>query len=242
MTTRARRQLEFNQREKLFLEEAHRQICADGLLSLHMAKVARACNYATGTLYQHFASKEDMLLALSTDMLGTRQAFMQRAVSWKASSRDRQCALIVADLLFAKRYPEHFRLAQYVGTQVVWGAASVERRQLMLAACEPMTAMVRTIADDAVAAGDLDTHGHSTFEAMLGPWTMTLGMHTLIYSEGLMEKLELSQPYQLLLRQVQQLLNGMGWQPLVDAYDETQLLAIKRRVLTEVFADFLDQD
>lgn len=241
MTTQARRQLEFTQREKLFLEEAHRQICAEGLLSLHMAKVARACNYATGTLYQHFASKEDMLLALSTEMIGTRQAFIQRAVDWKASSRDRQCALIVADVLFAKRYPEHFRLAQYVGTQVVWGAASAQRRQLMLAACEPLTKMIRGIAEDAVTAGDLDIHGHSSFEAMLGPWTMLLGMHTLIYSEGLMEKLELSQPYQLLFRLVHQLLNGMGWRPLVDAYDEAQLLAIKKRILTGVFADLSDQ-
>jgi AcrR family transcriptional regulator len=238
MSTRARRQQEFARREKNFLQEAHRQICADGLLSLHMAKVARACDYATGTLYQHFASKEDMVLALSTELMGTRLAYFRRAARWQAETRARQFALSVGDMLFAKRHPEHFQLAQYVSTQVVWGAATQTRRDAMLSACQPITGLVCGIVDDAIVAGDLDPHGRRTIEMTLGPWTMTLGMHTLVHSDGLMEQYDLLDPYLLLLRQLHLLLNGMGWRPFVDAYDDTVLKGSIERVLNDVFPEY----
>lgn len=237
MGTRARRQEEFARREKMFLQEAHRQICQEGLLSLHMAKVARACSYATGTLYQHFASKEDLLLALSTELMETRLNYFRRAVEWRAASRERQFAMSVADMLFAKRHPEHFQLAQYVGTQVVWGAASESRRQVTLEACAPISSLVTSIVDDAAAAGDLQLHDRRAIEMTLGPWTMTLGMHTLVHSDGLMDVFELAEPYRLLLRHLHLLLNGMGWQPLVDAYDDKQLDASIERVMQGVFPE-----
>lgn len=237
MSTRARRQQEFAQREKAFLQEAHRQICADGLLSLHMAKVARGCDYATGTLYQHFSSKEDLLLALSSELIETRLEFFRRAAAWQTDSRSRQFALSVADMLFARQYPEHFQLAQYVGTQVVWGAACESRHEAMFACCRPITDLVCGIVDDAIAAGDLEPHGRRTIELTLGPWTMTMGMHTLVHSDGLMEQYELADPYRLLLRQLHLLLNGMGWKPFVDAYDDAVLTASIEQVFTQVFPE-----
>jgi len=36
-----------------------------GLLRLHIARVCEACDYATGTLYQHFESRVDPLVALA---------------------------------------------------------------------------------------------------------------------------------------------------------------------------------
>lgn len=237
MSTKARRQQEFALREKAFLQEAHRQICAEGLLSLHMAKVARGCDYATGTLYQHFSSKEDMLLALSAELIETRLEFFRCAAAWQAESRARQFALSVADMLFANQYPEHFQLAQYVGTQVVWGAASQVRQEAMFGCCRPITDLVCGIVDDAIAAGDLERHGRRTIELTLGPWTMTMGMHTLVHSDGLMEQYELADPYRLLLRQLHLLLNGMGWKPFVNAYDDEVLTASIQRVFDEVFPE-----
>ena len=103
MGTRERKHREFVDREQLFLQAAREQICADGLLSLQMAKVARACDYATGTLYQHFASKEDLLVAISAEMSETRVNFFERVANWDAPSRDRMFAIAVGDTLYLKR-------------------------------------------------------------------------------------------------------------------------------------------
>ncbi len=65
--TRERRQREVAEHEQLFLTAARELIRQDGLLNLQMARVAEKCDYAVGTLYQHFGSKEDLLVALATD-------------------------------------------------------------------------------------------------------------------------------------------------------------------------------
>ena len=66
MATVDRKQRELARREDQFQDQAQELIQRDGLLSLQMSKLAEECEYATGTLYKHFASKEDLLVALST--------------------------------------------------------------------------------------------------------------------------------------------------------------------------------
>jgi AcrR family transcriptional regulator len=51
MGTKERRQREVSEREQRFLEKARELIVQDGLLNLQMARVAEACDYATGTFY-----------------------------------------------------------------------------------------------------------------------------------------------------------------------------------------------
>ncbi|MFI4980893.1 MAG: helix-turn-helix domain-containing protein [Nevskiales bacterium] len=77
-----------------------------------MARIAEKCDYAVGTLYQHFGSKEDLLVALSADNSQHRVDLFRRVGEWKAGTRDRMVGIAVADLMFVKLYPEHFRLAQ----------------------------------------------------------------------------------------------------------------------------------
>lgn len=214
--TLERKQRQFAEREEQFLEAAKREICANGLLSVQMARVARLCDYSTGTLYQHFASKEDLLVALNSEMAGLRTELFARVRDWNAPSRDRMFAISLADTLFAQNNPEHFRLSQFVLTEVVWQAASLARREQCLKAHRPLGEIVRQIVDDAIACGDLPNPGKQpALELALGQWSMTVGMHNLVHAEGVLEFYSLNKPYELLLQHVQWHLNAMGWQPLV---------------------------
>ena len=123
MATHDRRQREFAQREALFLDTAQALIQREGLLNLQMARIAEECEYAIGTLYRHFASKEDLLVALATRNSLDRVELFERAARWSGPTRDRIVALALADLIVLREQPEHFRLAQFVWTEVVWGAA-----------------------------------------------------------------------------------------------------------------------
>jgi AcrR family transcriptional regulator len=235
MGTKERRQREVAEREQRFLDKARELMLQDGLLNLQMARVAESCDYATGTLYQHFASKEDLLVALARDKAAIRAELFERAASWEAPSRERIFAVAVGDMIFARRYPDYFRLAQYICTEVVWRAASAERRQHALEACKPIGEAVFRIFRDAVEAGDLEPRGLSLAELMVGPWTLCLGMHTLVHAEGMLQQYEVRDPYRLLMRHVHHLLNGYGWQPLFDPADDAALDAMIGRIGHEVF-------
>lgn len=237
MSTQERKAREFAAREELFLDTARGLMLADGLLNLTMARVARACDYATGTLYQHFHSKEDLLLALSTRMCGERVDIFCRAAEAPGSTRDRMFALAVADVLFARQCPEHFRLAQYVFTEAVWSATSEARRRAALECSQPMCDQVRSIVRQAVADGDLPDRGLRNLDLGVGPWTLCLGMHTLVHADGLLSFYDVKRPYGLLLQHIEFLLNGLDWKPLVtDA--STQHVACKvERLCRGVFTD-----
>lgn len=98
--------------------------------------------------------------------------------------------------------------------------------------------MLLRSVDDAVAAGDLKLEGYRGVDVTLGPWTLTLGTHTLVHSDGFLEQYNVADPYGLMLRHLHLLLNGMGWKPLVDVCDEQAVKASIDRVLKEVFPEF----
>ena len=241
MSTRERRRREFAEREQLFLDKAQELIRHDGLLSLQMSRIANACDYAIGTLYQHFASKEDLLVALATRSCLSRAELFERAARWDGPTRDRMLAVALADLLILREQPEHFRLAQFVWTDVVWGAASAESRRRALEASAPLAGVVDGIVVEARRRGDLPGNVTLSPSAMtIGPWAMCLGMYTLAQQEGLLDHRQTGNPYRLLLVHVQYLLNGYGWQPLFDPADDRAFDALIERVCAEVFGPACD--
>lgn len=242
MSTQDRKAREFAAREDLFLDTARRLILSDGLLCLTMAKVAKACDYATGTLYQHFSSKEDLLLALSTRMSADRVSLFCRAADGEGTTRDRMFALSVADVLFASQCPEHFRLAQYVFTEAVWSATSQTRRRAALEGSQPMCDRVRSIVRQAVADGDLPDRGLRNLDLGVGPWTLCLGMHTLVHADGLLSFYDVNRPYGLLLQHIEFLLNGLDWKPLVADVSSQHVARKVEWLCSEVFPDTCDRE
>lgn len=214
--TRSGREQALAEREQLFIESTRQQLCKEGLLGIQMAAIARSCNFATGTLYHHFASKEDLLMAVCTELTTTRREYFQRVADSDLSTRDKMLAFAVAYALFAQHYPEHFRLEQYVMTEVVWLAASANRREQLLEATQPIGRMVEQVVKDAIANGELDAHGLAPLAFSIGQWSMSMGMHTLIHAEGILDMYDLKDPYRMLLRNIQLQLNAMQWQPVAN--------------------------
>ena len=236
MATVDRKQRELACREELFLDKAQELIQRDGLLSLQMSKIAEECEYAIGTLYRHFASKEDLLVALSTRNCLGRVELFERAARWNGPTRERLLALALADLIVLREQPEHFRLAQFVWTDVVWGAASAESRQRALEACEPIATLIDGIAAEARRNGDLPADFAMPDQSLtIGPWILCLGMHTLAQQQGLLDSADVGDPYRLLFKHLHYLLNGYGWQPLFDPADDAALDRSLERLCRDVF-------
>lgn len=233
--TRERRQREFADREQAFLNAAMELIRADSLLNLQMSKVAERCEYAVGTLYLHFASKEDLILALVTDRVREHVDLWRRVADWKAPTRHRMLAIGVADMIFVSRHPDYFRIFQYSTCEVVWKAATQERRQAFLDTTSPVGNVVVGIVKEAVAQGDVDLRGLSAEELSTGLWSLCAGFHNLVHAEGMLEDFQVRQPYRLMCRHIQNLLNGLAWNPLAVLGDAPALEALIQRICKEVF-------
>ncbi len=226
------------EREAFFLDHAWAMIQNEGVLNLQMAKLAHRCEYSVGTLYQHFTSKEDLLVALATRSVGQRLSLYQRAAAWQAPTRFRILAVVLADILFAQQSPEYFQLAQYVSTHTIWMAASHERRELALEASQPLGDLVASIVQDARHSGDMQDSQLNDRELCSGLWAMCEGMHSLVSAAGLLEAHSVPRPYQLLIIQAHALLNGLNWQPLMDLQDAGQQDRLLERIMAELFDEF----
>jgi AcrR family transcriptional regulator len=241
MGTRERRQREFQERECLFMDRARELIREEGLLNLQMSRLAEKCEYAVGTLYKHFESKEDLLLALMTYDTRQHVELFQRVARWDASPRDKMFAIGVANMIFVRLNPEHFRLAQYVLCEVVWRAATAERRQEFFEINAPIAEIVVAIVEAAIKAGDLELRGFRAEELTTGLWALTIGTHNLVHAEGVLEDFNVHDPYRLMCRHMQVMLNGYGWKPLADIGDDAALDRLIQRICHEVFDELCSE-
>lgn len=239
MGTRERRQRDVAEREERILSAALELIRADGLLSLQMSRIAEKCEYAVGTLYQHFASKEDLLLALVTNVVRDHLHLMNRCRAWDAPPRHRMMAIAMADIVFVRKHPDYFRVLQYSLCGVAWNATSAERRQGFLEAQAPLIKVVVDIFGDALARGDLPV-GTRIEDLAIGPWALCFGYHNLVHAEGLLDSLTLKEPYRLMCQHLQCLLDGFRWQPLPDPNDPSALDGLLERIRVEVFPETCD--
>lgn len=238
MGIQERKQRQLEEREQAFLDRAWEMIQRDGLLNLQMARLAAECDYAVGTLYQHFSSKEDLLVALAARRTSERIELFERAANWQAPTRHRMFAIVIADVLFAQRSPDFFRLSQYVSTHAVWASASPERRTAALERSRPLGEAVHRVIEDAIAGGDVDSNGLAGYELCGGLWAMSVGMQTLVCADGVLESQCVPRPYQLLLHQAHALLNGLNWQPLMPLGDAAAQQQLLEQITSELFPEF----
>lgn len=239
--TKERKQRQFDEREQWFLDVAGRLIEEGGLLPLQMNRIAETAEYAVGTLYQHFASKEDLLLALTTAQTREHVELFKRVARWDAVPRERMFAMGVADMIFVHRRPDHFRIAQYALCEVVWRAASSQRRDAFIAATAPVGEVVVGVVEDAVRCGDLVLNGLTPAELSTGLWALSNGTHNLVHVEGVLDQFTIKDAYRLMCRHMQIMLNGFGWKPLADPGDDAATDRLIQRIKDEVFHDLCNQ-
>ena len=107
--TTERKQRELKLREDLILDTAAAMFSEQGYLNLNLDKLAEKVQYSKGTLYQHFETKEDLLLAVAGRSLEQRQILFQRAAGFSGRARERMCAIGIADRIFVYNHPSIFK-------------------------------------------------------------------------------------------------------------------------------------
>ena len=107
------------EREKLILDHADDLLRFNGYLGLNLDELAKRIEYSKATIYNHYSSKEDLVLGVATMHLKTRTELFGRALTFDGRTRERILAIGLADQIMAQLCPHGFPLLQLVR----WSAA-----------------------------------------------------------------------------------------------------------------------
>ncbi len=234
MATTLRKQREVKERELRLLEVARKMLIAHGYAGLSMDRLAETTEYSKGTIYQHFSTKEDLVMALASQSMEQRVALFDRIAHFPGLPRERMQAIGVADELFARRYPHSFRSELIIKMANLEDRCTPERRAALRAHEDRCTGMVRGFIEEAILRGDLAPET-PVGKVMFAIMSMVIGTHTIISNFHSLQTLAgVIDPFEALRDSIKVLLDGFGWKPLSSEWDYAET---DRRVAQEVFAD-----
>ncbi|MCP4167218.1 MAG: TetR/AcrR family transcriptional regulator [Chloroflexi bacterium] len=212
----SRRQRQWVERENLILETARSFIHEKGFLSLTMSELADAVEYSVGTLYRHFETKEDLLVALAVQSIERRARLFDRIKELDRITRDRIYGILVVRLLLAHSAPETFEIERLASSPSIWKRATVERYRSMVDMEQCCSSIVADIIAEAMAAGDLDSGRVGAGDIIFGLWSMSVGFHRLVQSFDDVQQVGLADAEVAVKKNYCMLLDSYGWEPLRD--------------------------
>lgn len=236
METLSRKQREIQEREELILEAGRRLFSEVGYFGLTMDKVAKATEYSKGTIYQHFSSKEELLMALAIRTQRICVSLFERAATFNGSSRERMIAVGVAYELFYRLHRPDIVILESIMSDGLQDKVPEQLCDRMGNCSDENFAIVAEIVRLAIEQGDLVESGVATPEKVaFALWSQTYGAFSIIGAHAQMEdKRGLSSPYDQVMESCQVLMDGYGWEPLSEQWDYQ---ATYDRIRGEHFAD-----
>lgn len=236
MARSPRKEREIREREELILDVARHILVEEGFSELTMDRIAAEIEYSKGTVYQHFASKEDVLAGLTLKTNEARIALFERAATFQGTARERVMAIGVADDLFVKLYPSHFRAEQIILLTSDPASVAGKRVSQGLSSEERCYQIVSGIVRDGIASGDLPLNPPHTVESLtFAMWSFSFGIH---YLGGVLERFNGldfgGDQFMVLCLNMNAMLDGIGFAPLSAAHDYSGTI---ERVRNEVFSE-----
>src|SRR5262245_38296319 len=198
-----------------------------------MDALAEAIHFSRAVVYQHYKSKEDVLVALAAQTGAKRVELFERASAFRGRPRERLVAIGEAVAHFATAYPSHFKTEHIIHTSSVRSKCS-EENQMRLATCEAKCPQIaQGIVRDAISQGDLVLPKEMTVENLVfSLWAMYFGGLFLMSADIDIERRGgVTEPMQALRRAAGALMDGYAWKPLSSEWDYD---ATRRRVAQEV--------
>lgn len=234
VTSLSRKHREFQAREELILDHAQDLLHVKGYMGLNLDELAKQIEYSKGTIYLHFASKEDLLLGVVIRAVDVRNLLFRHAARYPGRSREKCCAIGVADLMLNVRQPRAFQMMQLVSTDSIWEKTSPERRQKLRRATKQTFELALGVVQQAFVTGDLsDYQSIPPEEIVMGLFTMSKGAMLVKANEDLFSSSISCAVMESLQKNRHRFLDGVGWKPL---YKEFDYESLENRLNSEYFA------
>ena len=229
-----RKQRAFEAREKLVIEEADTLLLDRGYLGLNLDELAERVEYSKATLYHHFISKEDLVLAVVTRHMEIRSDIFRRAREFEGLTRERMFAFGIGDRILSQLFPHGFPLVQLVRSPSIWGKCSEARQQKYFEATEGCFSCAMSVAGEAKERGDFAPWSPPPEQVVWGLVSLSKGAHLLTEESLFHDDPGMDSPLEFLFSNYHHYLDGVGWRPSSREHD---YYAAKERIENEVFAE-----
>jgi len=223
----------WDEREQLLLTHADYLLAVHGYLGLNLDELAERGEYSKATIYNHFQSKEDLVVAVSTRHCLLRGTYFQYALKFEGLTREKMLVIGVGADFMARQYPHNFQLSQLAQTSSIWEKASQKTQDAFISATVDAMIPAGQVIAEAIEKGDLDP-GYSDNLILCGLASLTKGAHLLgdqpmLPGEGVVDG-----PSDLLTKNYQIYADGLNWRPLSSDHDYAETEA---RIRAQFFAD-----
>lgn len=219
-------------REQELLLISEKIMAEHGFSKLTMDKLVAACEYSKGTVYNHFNSKEDLLLALCVKGIKLCFQITKRALTFNGNSREKCLAMHFSHRIHALTYPTLFFCILIGKTPVIQEKASSERLKMMYMLESEITKLCEQLFVDALQEKFLTLDcGVSAKHLSIAISAMSFGSNALMIRTKDV-KTNNCLDTELLLSNVNFLMDGMNWKPLTHQWNYKNTL---QRISDEIF-------
>lgn len=228
MTTRKQR--EIGERHELILDKARKLFIDKGYHSVTMDSIAKEMEYSKGTIYQHFSSKEVIIMTLCTRVCSLMLELFTFISNEKHLNPRMQIILIFESfMLFQELRQDDVQLKILADSQPfcvkVPDNVTNESKQLEQQTFGIVVGIVnRAIENKQIILKE----GSNAENIALGGWGLAHGIYTLTQKSGCTSTLHLDSPKDLLRVNSKLFLDGVGW--------ETYGLTAKRKQLISEYS------
>ncbi len=240
MVRSARKQLEIREREDRIVEVAREILLREGFPALNMDRIAREIGWSRGTIYQHYASKEDVLAAMMVQTHARRVELFDSAAKRPGSPRQRIAAIGVAIDVFMELHPGYFKAEQIVALTADQSKVRWERVDHCYAQDNRCFDVACGIVREAIERGDLVLPEDVALETVVfGLWSINFGAHFIGSAMSKWPELGIQGTiYDGLSFNILAMLDGLGWRPLSTEFDYRAFAKEEReRILADRLAE-----
>jgi len=180
--TRPLKERQREERERLILRAAEEVIVEKGYQALAMEEIAGRVGISRATIYLHFASKEDLVLALFERGLRAFLAVLDAHLSSSAAPREKLRAIL--EDVYGSMSGRHYQALSSVLQNPEFHARLAEKRRLFATLWEEPARRFAAVFEEGKAAGEFDAAlPTSVMSSLFGALLTPLAYRRLIDQE-----------------------------------------------------------
>ncbi len=241
-TNLTRKQREILEREELILSAAQTLLHQHGYNHLTMDRVAETVEYSKGTIYNHFASKEDLVCSLCCRTINNLIDVFERAYQYPGSTRERYSAIGIGYSLYHQLHQMDTQNIQTVRNNAVREKVSEYKLKEMETLEQKITKIAGNIVQEAIDCGELDKkHQANVNTIVFGGWSMHYGALLLDQSDIPLQDMGFEPVVDMMWKNANIFLDGYQWLPLSATTDTDELFEKISSVLFDGEINLLKQ-
>lgn len=229
------KQKEIRAREAHFISVAREFLLREGYQGVSISRVAEETGFSKGTVYQSFATKESLIVALGMQCRGKLLKTLQKAVAFPGRTRERMVAIGEAMIFYSKYHQDDQRILKLIDSETILERVPEKQKEKMQAYDIQMFQTVMEVIDDAVSDGDLTLREDNSAQGLAFTlWAMIDGSFAAIIGGAPLTELGIDNPTADVVRNTHYMFDAYGWRPLSGEYDyEATALRVRTLLLSE---------